>query len=69
MYCTSPMSPDATISFMRRTAGENIAEYLQEEGRDLVTRTEMEEFLRGVDGVRESIDRIEARLIRIEQRR
>jgi ubiquinone biosynthesis accessory factor UbiJ len=52
----------------RRTAGENIAEYLQEEGRDLVTKTEMEEFLRGVDGVRESVDRIEARLIRIEQR-
>ena len=52
----------------RRTAGENIAEYLQEEGRDLVTKTEMEEFLRGVDGVRESIDRIEARLKGIEQR-
>jgi ubiquinone biosynthesis protein UbiJ len=52
----------------RRTAGENIAEYLQEEGRDLITKTEMEEFLRGVDAVRESIDRIEARLIRLEQR-
>jgi ubiquinone biosynthesis protein UbiJ len=52
----------------RRTAGENIAEYLQEEGRDLVTKTEMEEFLRGVDGVRDSVDRIEARLLRIEQR-
>jgi ubiquinone biosynthesis accessory factor UbiJ len=52
----------------RRTAGENIAEYLQEEGRDLVTRTELEEFLRGVDGVRESVDRIEARLTRVEQR-
>ena len=52
----------------RRTAGENIAEYLQEEGRDLVTRPEMEEFLRGVDGVRESMDRIEARLILIERR-
>jgi ubiquinone biosynthesis protein UbiJ len=52
----------------RRAAGENIAEYLQEEGRDLVTKIEMEEFLRGVDGVRESIDRIEARLSRIEQR-
>ena len=51
----------------RRTAGENIAEYLQEEGRDLVTRTELEEFLRGVDGVRDSVDRIEARLTRIEQ--
>jgi ubiquinone biosynthesis protein UbiJ len=52
----------------RRTAGENIAEYLQEEGRDLVTKTEMEEFLRGVDGVRESLDRIEARLLLLERR-
>ncbi len=52
----------------RRTAGENIAEYLQEEGRDLVTQTEMEEFLRGVDGVRDGVDRIEARLRGIEQR-
>jgi ubiquinone biosynthesis protein UbiJ len=52
----------------RRTAGENIAEYLQEEGRDLVTKTEMEEFLRGVDGVREGVDRLEARLKGLEQR-
>jgi ubiquinone biosynthesis protein UbiJ len=52
----------------RRTAGENIAEYLQEEGRDLVTRTEMEEFLRGVDTVRDSVERIEARLKGLEQR-
>jgi ubiquinone biosynthesis protein UbiJ len=52
----------------RRTARENIAEYLQEEGRDLVTKTELEEFLRGVDTVRDSVDRIEARLVRLEQR-
>jgi len=52
----------------RRTAGENIAEYLQEEGRDLISKTEMEEFLRGVDGVRDGVDRIEARLRGIEQR-
>jgi ubiquinone biosynthesis accessory factor UbiJ len=52
----------------RRTAGENIAEYLQEEGRDLISKTELEEFLRGVDDVRESADRIEARLKSIEQR-
>jgi len=52
----------------RRTAGENIAEYLQEEGRDLVTKTEMEEFLRGVDGARETLDRIEARILRLERR-
>jgi ubiquinone biosynthesis protein UbiJ len=52
----------------RRTAGENIAEYLQEEGRDLVNRTELEEFLHGVDSLRETADRIEARLVRLEQR-
>ncbi len=52
----------------RRTAGENIAEYLQEEGRDLVNRTELEEFLRGVDELRETADRIAARLGRLEAR-
>jgi ubiquinone biosynthesis accessory factor UbiJ len=52
----------------RRTAGENIAEYLQEEGRDLVTKTEMEEFLRAVDVVRDSVDRIEARVKGVELR-
>jgi ubiquinone biosynthesis accessory factor UbiJ len=52
----------------RRTAGENIAEYLQEEGRDLVTKTEMEEFLRGVDGARDTLERIEARIAGIERR-
>jgi ubiquinone biosynthesis protein UbiJ len=34
----------------------------------LVTKTEMEEFLRGVDGVRDGVDRIEARLMGLEQR-
>lgn len=52
----------------RRTMGANIAEYLQEESRDLVNKTELEEFLRGVDGLREAADRIEARLARLEQR-
>jgi len=52
----------------RRTAGENIAEYLQEEGRDLVNKTELDEFLRGVDELRETADRVEARLGRLEQR-
>jgi len=52
----------------RRTAGENIAEYLQEEGRDLVNTTELDEFLRGVDELRETADRIEARLGRLEGR-
>jgi ubiquinone biosynthesis accessory factor UbiJ len=52
----------------RRTAGENIAEYLQEEGRDLISKTELDEFLAGVDQVREAADRIEARLKNIETR-
>ena len=53
---------------VRRTAGENIAEYLQEEGRDLVNETELEEFLRGVDSLRDTADRIDARLKHLEQR-
>jgi ubiquinone biosynthesis accessory factor UbiJ len=52
----------------RRTVGENIAEYLQEESRDLVNGYELDEFLRGVDTVRETVDRVEARLSRLEQR-
>jgi ubiquinone biosynthesis protein UbiJ len=52
----------------RRTAGENIAEYLQEEGRDVVNATELDEFLRDVDRLRETADRIEARLVRLEAR-
>jgi ubiquinone biosynthesis protein UbiJ len=52
----------------RRTAGENIAEYLQEESRDLVNGTELDEFLRGVDELRETADRVEVRLARLEQR-
>lgn len=52
----------------RHTAALNIAEYLTEESRDLVSRSELEEFLAEVDRVRESADRIEARLGRLERR-
>jgi ubiquinone biosynthesis accessory factor UbiJ len=51
-----------------RTARENLSEYLQEESRDLVNHTEYEEFLRGVDALREAADRIEARLAGLERR-
>jgi ubiquinone biosynthesis accessory factor UbiJ len=51
-----------------RTAGENVAEYLQEESRDLVNGYELDEFLRGVDTARETADRVQARLSRLEQR-
>jgi ubiquinone biosynthesis protein UbiJ len=60
----------AAFSWLRdgaRTAKENIAEYLQEESRDLVNRAELEEFLLGVDQSREMADRIEIRLARLER--
>jgi ubiquinone biosynthesis accessory factor UbiJ len=47
------------------TFAANVGEYLQEEGRDLVTRTEMDEFLREVDEQRETADRLEARVARL----
>jgi ubiquinone biosynthesis protein UbiJ len=59
------------IGWARRTQrvfGENVAEYLQEESRDLVTKTEVEEFLEGVDQVREAADRVAARLQVLQHR-
>jgi len=50
------------------TFAANVGEYLQEEGRDLVTRTEMDEFLAEVDQLRESTDRLEARITRLAGR-
>jgi len=46
----------------------NVAEYLQEEGRDVPTRVEVEEFLESVDQLREATDRLDARLARLESR-
>jgi len=46
----------------------NVAEYLQEEGRDVPARVEVEEFLEDVDQLREDTDRLEARLARLESR-
>ena len=48
---------------------QNVAEYLQEEGRDVPTRVELEEFLESVDHLRSDADRLEARLSRLESRR
>jgi ubiquinone biosynthesis protein UbiJ len=47
----------------------NVAEYLQEEGRDVPVRLEIEEFLESVDELRESADRLEARIARLESQR
>ena len=48
---------------------QNVAEYLQEEGRDVPSRVELEEFLEAVDHLRNDADRLEARLSRLESRR
>jgi ubiquinone biosynthesis accessory factor UbiJ len=44
------------------TTLENLGEYLGHERGDLVPRNEGEQFLRGVDAVREGVDRLQARL-------
>jgi ubiquinone biosynthesis protein UbiJ len=46
----------------------SMVEYLQEEGRDLPTPTEVEEFLADVDRLRDDAERLEARLARLESR-
>jgi len=59
------------LGFARRahdTLLQNVAEYLQEEGRDVPNRTEAEEFLHGVDRLRDDVDRLEARLKLVESR-
>ena len=61
----------AALSWARgfaRTARANVAEYLQEESRVLVSRPEVEEFLGQVDVLRETADRVEARIARLELR-
>jgi ubiquinone biosynthesis protein UbiJ len=53
----------------RKAAGSfagSVVEYLQEEGRDVPTRVEVDEFLEGVDRLRDDTERLEARLGRLE---
>jgi ubiquinone biosynthesis accessory factor UbiJ len=60
----------SALTFGRRAAdtfAQNVAEYLQEEGRDLPTRVEADEFIAGVDRLRDDADRLEARLARLER--
>ncbi|MBS1214883.1 MAG: sterol-binding protein [Proteobacteria bacterium] len=47
------------------TFGLNVAEYLQEESRDLPAVAEADEFLRNVDTLRADCDRLEARIERL----
>ena len=60
------------LDFGRRavsTTLRNTAEYLAHERGDLVSRNEGEEFLRGVDAVREGVDRLTVRLELLARRR
>ena len=51
------------------TLATSVAEYLQEEGRDVPTRIELDEFLHDVDRLRNDVERLEARLRRLTARR
>jgi ubiquinone biosynthesis protein UbiJ len=53
------------LSFGKRVAdtfAQNVAEYLQEESRDAVTRIEVDEFIDAVDKLRDDVERAEARM-------
>ena len=57
-------------SFGRRAAAtsvRNVAEYLAHERGDLVPRAEAEDFYRGVERLREDLDRLDARARTLEQ--
>jgi len=51
------------------TLARNVSEYLTEESRDLPVRIEVEEFLDGVDRLRESVDRLDVRVAAAERPR
>jgi ubiquinone biosynthesis protein UbiJ len=60
------------LDFGRRASdilARNVAEYLTEESRDLPVRLEAEEFIEGVDRLRESVDRLEVRISAAERAR
>ena len=62
----------SAVSFGKRAAdtfAQNVAEYLTEEGRDLPTRIEADEFIAGVDKLRDDVERFEARLAQLERHR
>jgi ubiquinone biosynthesis protein UbiJ len=58
------------MSFGKRvtdTFAQNVAEYLQEESRDAVTRIEVNEFVDAVDKVRDGVERAEARINNLQK--
>jgi ubiquinone biosynthesis protein UbiJ len=53
----------------RDIVARNVSEYLTEESRDAPVRLEAEEFIDGVDCLREAVDRLEARVAAAERAR
>lgn len=49
------------------TMGANIREYLQEESRDVPSRYEVDHFASDVDALRDDVDRLEARIKRLQE--
>jgi len=61
----------SVFDFGRRasnTFAQNLTEYLQEESRDVPSRTEADEFIVGVDRLRDDVERLEARVRLLETR-
>lgn len=59
------------LAWSRRSAqglARDTAEFLTEEGRDLVARAELDRFLDDVDALRERTDRLDARVRRLDAR-
>ena len=50
----------------RATMGANVREYLQEESRDVPSRYEAERFASDVATLRDDVDRLEARIDRLQ---
>lgn len=53
----------------RSTMGDNIREYLQEESRDVPSRYEVDRFTDQVNTLRDDVDRLEARVARLQDER
>jgi ubiquinone biosynthesis protein UbiJ len=49
------------------TTVHNFAEYLAHERQDLISRNEADQFLRGVDSLREDVDRLAARIDQLKR--
>ena len=48
------------------TLARDVAEYLQQESRDLPTQAEIEPLLNGIDNFRDDVARLQARVARVQ---